>query len=257
MMHSPLNRRHLLLLSVPLTLLALSACGSPTAAPPTAVTLDGVVTSVPGGEPVLGAALVFIDVSGAVVTSSVTEIFENFYMGPLAPVAADGSFSIQYPEGSELPAVLKAPVQDSVLNVTDFPGCSLVASDPSVTANSLMLELAAVPGIGLVTAVGSTFALSTAEALPAPPTGEDYLAARMQTWMYASGPTSLDTEPATCATTGPDEQSLSVSASLVAGWNQLEWTMETNDTGEIQGLSLTNTTAEELHVLTFLPLSTP
>ncbi|MFA5551014.1 MAG: hypothetical protein WDA03_05290 [Trueperaceae bacterium] len=186
-----------------------------------------------------------------------TEIFENFYMGPLAPVGADGSFSIQYPEGSELPAVLMGPAQDSVLNVTDFPGCSLVASDPAVMTTSVLFELAAVPGIGLVTAVGTTFALSTAEALPATPTGEDYLAARIQTWMYASGPTSLATEPATCATTVPDDPTLSVSASLAAGWNQLEWTVDTDDTGGILGFNLNNTTAEELHVLSFLPVSAP
>ena len=59
-MHFPLNRRRLLLLSLPLTLLVLSACGSPTAAPPAAVTIDGVVTPVTGAPPVLGAALVFI-----------------------------------------------------------------------------------------------------------------------------------------------------------------------------------------------------
>ena len=193
-MHFPLSRRRLLLLFLPLTLLALSACGSPTAAPPAAVTLDGVVTSAPGADPVLGAALAFIDTSSPVGTSSVTEIFENFYMGPLAPVGADGSFSIQYPEGSELPAVLMGPAQDSVLNVTDFPGCSLVASDPAVTTTIVLFELVGVPGIGLVTALALP-SLATAEALPETPTG-GLLAARFQTWVYAGGPTAWSLGPA-------------------------------------------------------------
>lgn len=80
-MHFPLSRRRLLLLSLPLTLLVLSACGGPTATPPAAVTIDGVVTPVTGVPPILGAALVFIDVSAEVGTSSVTEILEDIYNG--------------------------------------------------------------------------------------------------------------------------------------------------------------------------------
>lgn len=248
-MHFPLNRRRLLLLSLPLTLLVLSACGSPTAAPPAAVTIDGVVTTVTGAPPILGAALVFIDVSAEVGTSSVTEILEDIYMGPLAPVGADGSFSIQYPEGSELPAGLLTPVQESIFNVKGFPSCSLVASDPAVMATTTVFELATVPGIGLVTATGSTFAVATAEALPETPLDEDLFAARFQTWVYASGPTSLATEPATCVEDAPDDMTLSVSVSLTEGWNQLEWTVEMDDLGNMQGLSLGNSTAEELHVM--------
>ncbi|MFA5551011.1 MAG: hypothetical protein WDA03_05275 [Trueperaceae bacterium] len=256
-MHFPLIRRRLLLLSLPLTLLVLSACGSPTAAPPAAVTLDGVVTPVTGVPPILGAALIFIDVSAEVGTSSVTEILENVYMGPLAPVGADGSFSIQYPEGSELPAGLLSPVQESVLNVTEFPSCSLVASDPAVMATTSLFELATVPGIGLVTASGTVLAVATADALPETPLDEDLFAARFQTWVYASGPTSLATEPAPCVGAAPEDLALSVSATLTEGWNQLEWSVETDDLGDPQGISLGNSTAEELHVLPAFPLGSP
>lgn len=242
--------RRLQLLALPLLLLVLSACGSPPPAEtPTVVTVDGVVNMRAGDPPILAAALVFLDVTAPVVASSVTEVLEDVYMGPLAVVGADGSFSLEYPAGSDLPAALLAPVEESIVNLMGFAGCSLFASDSSVMTTTAVFQGVTMPGIGLITAAGSGIAMATADALPETPTPADLVAARFQTWIYASGPTSLVTEPATCIPTNPTDPTISVSATLTEGWNQLEWTVEADELGAVQGFKLSNSTAEELHVV--------
>lgn len=254
MQNSPI-RKHPLALAIPLALLLLAACSSPP--PPTPdepAAINGSIRQRPEVPPMLGAAMVMMDFSGAPASAAVTEIYEGFYVGPLAPIGADGKAEIRYPTGSEIPSNLLVPVAEAVLNFYGTPACTVIASNPSVRATPIAFEGATVPGVALFTAGQTWFSYATAEELPDDLDTVEYSEQRFQTWMYATGATTLTTDPAPCVVAPPDTDYVSLNVSLQAGWNQLEWALEANEVDEVVGYILQNSTVEEVHFYPAFPL---
>lgn len=71
---------------------------------------------------------------------------------------------------------------------------------------------------------------------------------------YATGATTLTTDPAPCVVAPPDTDYVSLNVSLQAGWNQLEWALEANEVDEVVGYVLQNSTVEEVHFYPAFPL---
>ncbi len=234
------------LLAPALAILIVAACSQPSEQPPAGP--QGTVHEVEGAPVMLGAAMFFVDITGpmALDPASVIEAEPGLYLGPVTGIGADGSFALELPEGSELPAALMEDADYFVYNALTSASCSLVASDPTVDVTTAAFELVTVPGIALLSVEGLIPAIATAEELSVPITDEEVFAARFQTWVYADGPTTVVTDPAVCDDAG---SSVSVDVSLASGWNQLEWTILTDELGDFAGLALGNSTADELHVL--------
>src|SRR5690554_559891 len=259
-MRNALSHPRLSLLLVPLALLLLAACSQPPTVSAGGPLRAGTVHTAEGSTlpPVLGAAILLVDFVAALeTTSTVTEVSENFYVGPLAPVGSDGAFELTFPAGADIPAGVMLPVEESVINLTGLASCTITATDPSVMVTGMAFEGLTLPGVALVTVEGLYLALSTAEEVEDVDAPDLFESARSQTWVYASGPTQLATSPATCEFPLPSEDSISVNATLSAGWNILEWTIEADATSTGAELRLRNSTAEELHLLPMFTLSGP
>lgn len=240
------RRLHLRLLVPAVAILVVAACSQPTDQGPQATFIDGAL-SMPDALPVaLGVATFFVHIApDALKPAAVTEVDEGLFIGPIANLDANGNFSLELPAGEELPAALMQDAEASIYNVESMADCSLSASDPAVKLTGAAFEGITVPGAMILTVDGLMPALSTAEALSETPTEEEFVAARFQTWVYATGPTTLVTEPAVCV----DSFGLSVDVTLQAGWNQLEWTFDVDELGVPEGIRLNNSTADELHVM--------
>ncbi len=241
-----MSRLRLRLLAATLAVLVIAACSQPAEQQPTGP--QGTVHTPSGAPTMLGVTLFFIDFDSAATLSpaTVVEAGEGIYVGPITTIAEDGSFTLELPEGSDLPAALMGSAEDFVHSFSMVASCDLVASDPTVNVTKTVFELVTIPGIALLSIDGLMIAVGTAEQLPDAPTSEELYAARFQTWVYADGPTTVVTDPAVCE--DPD-LTLSVDVSLTAGWNQLEWTIVVDELGVPTGIELGNSTAEELHVL--------
>lgn len=248
-----MSRLHLRLLTATLAVLVIAACSQPPneEQPPSGP--EGTVHTQSGEPAMVGAALFFLDLGEPTDPEpvSVIDAGDGLYFGPVTTIAADGSFTLALPDGSELPAALMKDADGFVYNALLHPSCALSASDATVSVTSAAFELITIPGIGLLSVEGFVPGIATAEALPATPTEEDVFAARFQTWVYATGPTTVVTDPVVCDSDG---QTLSVSVSLTSGWNQLEWTVVTDDMGDFAGMVLGNSTADDLHVASLYSL---
>lgn len=252
---SPVGRPLLLALVAPL-LIVLSACSDPPTEPPSSE--PTVTVHVPEGSALptpLAATILLADFGAMGTTSTVTEIGENLFVGPVAPLRPDGTVDLVFPDGEDLPLGVLLPAEEAVLNVLDWTGCTLTASDPSVLLTGMMFEGIGLPGVAVLTAEGLYLALATAELVEDISDPSVLYSTRSQTWVYASGPTTVETTPATCEGTAPEVPWLSVDLSLDSGWNLLEWVMTNNELDEVLGISLRESTAEELYLLPAIPFS--
>lgn len=89
-------------------------------------------------------------------------------------------------------------------------------------------------------------AIATNKRMPAAPDSDDLADLYWQTWVYATGATNVSTSPAVCSSAS--DGSVSVNVSLASGWNQLEWRLTVDGDGNLDSLSLVNSSADELHV---------
>lgn len=240
---SRLNARPLAPLLAVLALI-LAACGQPSEPRPTG--LEGTVNTPTGAPTVLAVAMLLIDDSGpsAITADALTQVSEGLYVGPLSPVAEDGSFTLPLPPAADIPANLLGDVQDFLSLLGGFPGCTLQASDPSVQATRLLFEIVSIPTIATMTVEGLAITLASAEPITSVSDLNEVLQSGLQAFVYADGATTVTTDPAECAN---DSLTLSVDIALAEGWNQLEWSAEF-DGSTLTGLALGNSTAEELHV---------
>lgn len=248
-MRSAFPRRRFPLLLLTLAFLLLAACSSP---PPESTddTLRTGTVQVPAETPVppiIGSAIVMMEFAPIEATSTVTQVFENLYLGPVSPIGPEGAVELVFPVGSDVPAAVLSPAEESILNIGGMPGCTLTATDPSVMVSTVAFEGASVPGVALITAEGLYLAMTTGEELTDLDSPSALANVGSQTWVYATGPTRLTTSPAICDSDFPEGGWYSVDAELTTGWNHLEWVMVADELGTFEGVRLGNSTAEELH----------
>ena len=175
----------------------------------------------------LRASIEGFDVDASAVTpGSVVEVEEGAYLAGLALVESDGSYELVLPDGADLPAGLLRAAEDTVpleiyLGAAD---CSLVASDPSVSVTPTFWEFISFPTPVFFTPFGLGFGVNLSEELDI---DEEPDEATFISVVYATGPTTLTTTGTECSGGG---LSVSADASLVAGWNQMTWTLSEGDT---------------------------
>ncbi|MBX3143651.1 MAG: hypothetical protein KF813_07845 [Trueperaceae bacterium] len=241
-----MSRSYLRLLAPLLVVLVVAACSQPAEPQPTGP--QGTVRNVPGGQVMLGVGLLLMDFDdmGTPVSMSVTEFEEGVYLGPVAPVGEDRGFTLTLPDGTELPSALMTDADAFVYNVNEFAGCSLNASNATVQVTKAAWSLITVPGVAVLSIDGLEPAIATNKRMPAAPDSDDLADLYWQTWVYATGATNVSTSPAVC--TSASDASVSVNVSLASGWNQLEWRLTVDGDGNLDSLSLVNSSADELHV---------
>ncbi|MBX3143652.1 MAG: hypothetical protein KF813_07850 [Trueperaceae bacterium] len=195
----------------------------------------------------VGAAMIMIDLSAMpILRSAAIEIFDGFYLSPLAPVAADGSVAFELPAAADVPAAVMTDVEYFLPWIDSFTGCTLEASNPSVSATYLLFELISIPGVAILTVEGLYLAVATSEPVTPTTTFNEILQSGLQSWVYADGATTVTTDPGVCP--GDSGPSLAVDISLNQGWNLLEWEVGM-DGSTVESLSLVNSTAEEIYLM--------
>ena len=132
---------------------ALAACGAPTVEPPGPMTVSGTVVT--NGSPVLGTGLVFFDaaavVSGAVAPAAILELDAGVYVGPLTAVD-DDQFTIELPDGDDLPAAALAVAASAFYNIDGVPDCDVVADVPTALITEFAVGFGTLPGAYAVSA---------------------------------------------------------------------------------------------------------
>ena len=240
-----------LFLAAPLGLvLVLAACSAPTPVPPvdTAFSVPGTVYTEffdPDLVPI-GVSLFLIrdDVIGSmsVDTSSFVEVFDTFFVGPISPVAADGSFELVFPDGDDVPAATMVPADDFAANARGFAACEVAASNAAASVTVTVWEFVSVPGMFTFSVEGAApMAIFTEPIDTDDPPDPSELA--FVTWVYADA----DVDVATGAGCAEASFELIVDVSLEAGWNQLEWTIAEGEGGDPDVLTLSNSSADEVH----------
>lgn len=199
--------------------LALAACGAP--AQPGGQGLRTVQATVaPHDEPVLGASLVLLD--GAVVTTAdLAESFDGVWLGAAAGLGAGGAVSIGLPAGADLPPSLLYPAADLLdPNWIDLD-CALEVSTPASVTPVVLLDFMSFPGVTALTANGAAFTIVTAQPYDLED-DSDIDEAAFVTFTHSTAATSVATPTGGCSVEGV---AVSVDVALVAGWNQLAWSV--------------------------------
>jgi len=210
-----------------------------------------VTLNMPAAAPAaVAAGLWFVDPyapSSDPTPSSVTDLGDGEYAGPVSPVAADGSVVIRFPDGSELPDEIFTTAADFAYLFSALPSCEPVASDPSAMVTYAVFEFATVPGVVLYGTAGRLFTGLTDQPIDeaSPPTVQELAALEFITWVYADTATHVSTPEGGCGPTGV----YTMSVDLVEGWNQLAWRLVLDDAGTaIEGFTLGNSTTTEYYV---------
>ena len=214
--------------------------------------VEGTASVFEDAAPPIGVALVLIDdMPLNVLSSSVIEIFDGGYLGPVSPVAADGSFTLVLPPGADIPQTVFAPADDFVTLLRSVDACGLEASDASVAVTALFsqFELWHMPSIAVITADGFQIAFNTDALIETGGEGEpDLQDFRYLVWVYAQSAVDVTSTGAGC-----DEGGFvyGVDVSLEAGWNQLGWSLSYDEIADdFTGMTLGNSD-DDVYVLGF------
>lgn len=206
----------------------------------------------PASPPVLGASLVIVD-ADLILAASFTEVQAGLFMGPVAPIAADGSVSVILPAAADVPATVLVDASFLVPDLNIALDCELVASGPSTRVTPVLVQPFTLPGVFLTSFQGVMPAfLTDSEVNPVTLPVEEQEQVALYVYVYSDGSTTV-------ATSGTDCQmasfvtNLAVDVSLSPGWNQLVWTLEFDELGDPELARLGNGDAQELflHPLAF------
>ncbi len=244
-----LRTRQLTVPALAAVVLVVAACGQTPQQPPArTVTLTPTHAD---GEPVpLGAALVMSDLAPIFIEQgTVTEFEPGWFMGPVAGVGADGTFTVRLPADADVPAsTLAAP--DDFLRYIDLDACTIHTSDPSAMVSKTSFDLASTPGMAVLTADGAWPGIVTDADFSDANLPEDLEDFAFITWLYADRPVTIGTGPhgagLMLCEVAPDVV-FGLSVDLRAGWNQLTWRLFLSPVSfDLIGFSLTNNAAEDL-----------
>lgn len=228
--------------------LVLAACSSPPPAGPASV--RGSVA--PSEEYVFGVGLAFR--SAAMVMSelqnaAVFEVEEGFYVTAIAPLDADGAFSLALPDHADVPDDHLVPAETFLYNVVWIDGCTLEASDASALVSFHLFELLTFPGLYAVTESGPTLAIASDAAIDTTLPEDVAFADRpILAWLYADKAVTIASDGDGCS--DPMDGTLDVDLTLARGWNQVAWTIDF----DADVLTLTND-ATAAPVVTVLPMN--
>jgi len=242
-------RRIPMLISALVLVLTVVACTRPTVPVDTSYSVRGTAyTDHIDPSPVpLGVSLFLIndDVfsSALVAPNSFIALNDEFFVGPISPVGADGHFDLVFPDGDDIPESTMTSAADFVVNARAIGTCTITASDAAASVTTALFEFVSVPGLVMYSVEGAALSFITTEpiAFDDPEVSEaDY---EYVTWVYADRAVNVSTG-AGCSE-GSFE--VSVEVALQAGWNQLVWRIAEGEGGDPDVLSLHNSSANAVH----------
>jgi hypothetical protein len=229
----------------------LAACGAPTTPPrDTSYTVAGTAHAPPSAPDLLplGVSVLLIDddVIGvsAAATSAFIEVEDGYHLGPINPVAADGSFELVFPDGDDVPASTLAPADQFVYNAREIPTCQIDASVASANVTVTGWQFISFPGIVTFFLEGAALSLVTTEPVDLEDPSLEVFDITFATWVYADEAVDVTTG-AGCVAAGVETR---VDVSLSAGWNQLEWVPSEGEGGDPDVLLLRNSDADQVYV---------
>lgn len=213
-----------------------------------AYTEQGMVVPVADVPAVLGMSILLFDAPDEVevLTSSVTEIGEGAYLGPVSPVDADGRFTLAFPHADALPESVYAAADDFVLEARLLDDCELTPTDPvaRVTTTSASFFLIPGPPLVAVTAEGLVLALTLEALVDVEDETLSIVDFPFPIWVHADRAVDVATSGAGCALGDP---ALDVDVTLVEGWNRLVWSFVTEEgTENVIAIELRNSASEDL-----------
>lgn len=218
---------------------ALAACSQP---PPidTRTVVSGTATGLEDVLP-LGVAFMMVDETGLSSLSlsersAFIEVFPGVFIDSVAPIDADGAFSLVLPDVDDVPSATFVDVEDFYYNLSFGAGdeCALIVSDPAARVSFTAFELITLPGFLVYTIEGVALATLSSEPIDfdALESFEDLEGIAFVTWIAADRPVEVTTNAA-C-----DADGVSVDLTLGAGWNQVAFELGaesysmTNDDGD-------------------------
>ena len=120
--------------------------------------------------------------------AAVTELEPGVYLGPLTSVDGD-RFTIELPDGDELPAAALSVAESAFYNVAGVPDCDVVADVPTALVTEFAVGVGTLPGAYAVSAgAGFSLAYVTDVAIDfTAPTEEERVGGRtFFAWIHAS-----------------------------------------------------------------------
>jgi hypothetical protein len=211
-----------------------------TADPTASYTAEGTVVSFEGGAAVLGVALALIAVPEEVevLRTSVVEVEEGVYVGPVSPIGPDGRFTLAFPHADALPETVSAPADDFVLDVRTVDDCTLTATDPAARITSTTFSFLPIPAVVAVTAEGLALTITLDELVDITDASLEFTAFTFPTWVHADRAVSVETTGAGCTLV---DAVIDVDVTLTQGWNQLAWSFVIDaETDDVLGHALRN-----------------
>ena len=175
-----------------------------------------------------------------ITASGFVEAEDGLFLGPLAPVAEDGSFELVFPDPSDVPEATLAPADGFLAPFTINPECTLSASDAQARVSALLFFEITLPGLVGFTLEGAALAITTDTPLDWEAETEEELFgdATIVTWVYADRAVDVGATEA-CA-----DEGLIVDLSLRSGWNQVGFSLDFDE----QVVTLANDDAAEVVV---------
>jgi len=191
----------------------------------------------------LGVAFMMVDETGLSSLSlsersAFIEVVPGIFVDSVAPIDADGAFSLTLPDVDDVPSTTFVDVEDFYYNLSwGDEACALIVSDAAAQVSFTAFELITLPGFLVYTVDGVALATLSNEPIDFEEleSFDDLLGIAFVTWIAADRPVEVATNAA-C-----DADGVSVDLTLSAGWNQVAFEL-----GASESYSLTNDDSDEL-----------